>query len=70
VHKKLDPRKVDPRTVALTGVCEGCIYVLTKWGIPPKIGGRFLKRLERQGCCGSPIIMDYVWMCDVDNENK
>jgi hypothetical protein len=29
-----------------TGVCEGCADVLAKWGIPPKIRGRFFKSLE------------------------
>ena len=53
-----------------TGVCEGCADVLAKWGIPPKIRGRFFKSLERRGCCGYPMILDYVWMCDDGDEKK
>jgi hypothetical protein len=42
----VEPRKADPKTVALTGVCEGGA---DEWSIPdtpPKIGGRFSKRRE------------------------
>jgi hypothetical protein len=35
-----------PKTVALTGVCEGGADELARLGTPPKIGGRFSKRLE------------------------
>jgi hypothetical protein len=42
----VEPSKDDPKTVALTGVCEGAVDELAIPGTPPKIGGRFSKRLE------------------------
>jgi hypothetical protein len=43
---KVYPRKDNPRTMELNGVCEGCVDVSSKWGIPPKIRGRLFKCLE------------------------
>jgi hypothetical protein len=48
---KVDPSnvelsKADPKTVALTEVCEGSADELARLGTPPKIGGRFSKHLE------------------------
>jgi hypothetical protein len=70
VPNKVDPSKVDPRIVALTGVCDGCVDVSAKLGTPPKIGGRFLKHRDRWGCCGSPMVLDYMWMCASGGEKK
>ena len=42
----VEPSKVDPRTVSLIGVCEGGANELARLGTPPKIRGRFSKRLE------------------------
>jgi hypothetical protein len=42
----VEPSKVDPKTVALTGVCEGGSDELERLVTPPRIGGRFSKRLE------------------------
>jgi hypothetical protein len=42
----VETSKVDPRTVALTGVCEGGADELARLGTPPKIRGRFSKHLE------------------------
>ena len=42
----VEPSKVDPRTLALTRVCEGDADELARLGTPPKIGGRFSKHLE------------------------
>jgi hypothetical protein len=42
----VEPSKANPRIVALTGVCEGGVDELARLGTPPKIGGRFSKRLE------------------------
>jgi hypothetical protein len=42
----VEPSKADPKTVALTGVCEGGVDEVARLGTPPKIGGRFSKRLE------------------------
>ena len=41
VPSEVDPSKANPKIVALTGVCAGCIDVSTKLGTPPNIGGRF-----------------------------
>jgi hypothetical protein len=46
VPSKVELSNANPRTVSLTSVSEGCVDVSAKWGIPPKIGGRFFKRLE------------------------
>ena len=54
----VEPSKVYPKIVALTGVCEGGADELARLGNPPKIGGRFSKHLERWGFCGSPMISD------------
>jgi hypothetical protein len=54
----VEPRNDDPKIVALTGVCE---WGVDEWEIPdtpPKIGGRFSKRRERRGFCGSPMMFD------------
>ena len=45
----VEPSKADPKIVALIGVCEGGADELERQGTPPKIGGRFSKRLERWG---------------------
>jgi len=42
----VEPSKSDPKTVALTRVCEGGVIKLARLGTPPKIGGRFSKHLE------------------------
>ena len=42
----VEPRKVDPKIVALTGVCEGGVNELARLVTPPRIGGRFSKNLE------------------------
>ena len=42
----VEPSKDDPKTVALTGVCEGGVDELARLGTPPKIGGSFSKHLE------------------------
>jgi hypothetical protein len=52
----VEPSKVDPKIVALTGVCEGVVDEWARPGTPPKIGGRFSKHRERQGFCGSPMM--------------
>jgi len=54
----VEPSKVDPKTVALTGVCEGGADELARLVTPPRIGGRFSKHLERRGFCGSPMMSD------------
>ena len=43
---KVEPRKDDPKIVALTGVREGGADELERLGTPPIIGGRFRKCLE------------------------
>jgi hypothetical protein len=70
VPSKVYPSNVEPRTVALTGVCDGCDDVSAKLGTPPKIGGRFLKRQDRRGCYGSPMVLYYMWMCASGDEEK
>jgi hypothetical protein len=52
----VEPSKVDPRTMAVTGVCEGGVDELERLRTPPKIGGRFRKHLEGRGFCGSPMM--------------
>ena len=42
----VEPRKSNPKIVALTGMCEGGADELARLGTPPKIGGRFSKHLE------------------------
>ena len=42
----LEPRKVDPKIVALTGVCEGSSDELVRPDTPPNIGGRLSKSRE------------------------
>jgi hypothetical protein len=54
----VDPRKADPKTVALTGVCEGGVDEWARPDTTPKIGGRFSKHWERRGFCGSPMMSD------------
>ena len=49
----VEPRKVDPKIVALTGVCEGGSLEWERPDTPPKIGGRFSKNHERRGFFGS-----------------
>jgi hypothetical protein len=58
VPRKVAPSNPNPSTIELTGVCDGTDDVLVKLETPPKIGGKFLKRLERRGYCGSPMILD------------
>jgi hypothetical protein len=43
---KVEPIKVDPKIVALTGVCEGGVDEWARPDTPPKIGGRFSKHHE------------------------
>jgi hypothetical protein len=54
----VEPSKADPKIVALTGVCEGGVDEWARPDTPPKIGGRFSKRRERWGFCGSPMMSD------------
>jgi hypothetical protein len=42
----VEPRKYDPKTVALTGVWESMADELARLGTPPRMGGRFSKCLE------------------------
>jgi hypothetical protein len=42
----VEPSKDDPKTVALTGVCEGGVDEWERPDTPPKIGGRFSRRRE------------------------
>jgi hypothetical protein len=42
----VEPSKVDPKIVSLTGVCDGGADELARLGTAPKIGGRLIKRLE------------------------
>jgi hypothetical protein len=42
----VEPRKSNPKTVALKGMCEGGADELARLGTPPKIGGRFSNNLE------------------------
>ena len=60
VPSKVDLSKVDPKTVTLIVMCASCVVVSTKLGTPPKIEERFLRHLEWWGCCGSPMILDYM----------
>jgi hypothetical protein len=50
----VEPSKDDPKIVSPTEMCEGGVDEVERLGTPPKIGGRFSKRLERRGFCGSP----------------
>jgi hypothetical protein len=59
----VEPSKVYPNTVALIGVCEGGADEWACPDTPPKIGGRFSKRHERRGFCGSPMMSDYLREC-------
>jgi hypothetical protein len=59
----VEPRKVDPKTAALTGVCEGGVDERARPDTPPKIGGRFSKRHERRGFYGSPMMPDLLREC-------
>ena len=43
---KVEPNNVDPKIVALTRVCEGGANELARLVTPPRIGGRFSKRME------------------------
>ena len=63
VPRKVSPSNPESSTVALTGVCDGTVDVSGKLGTPPKIGGKFLKRLEWQGYYGSSMILSYKWVC-------
>ena len=42
----VEPSKVDPKIVALTGVREGCANERAQLDTPRKIGGRFRKHRE------------------------
>jgi hypothetical protein len=55
---KVEPIKVDPKIVALMEVWEGWVDELARLGTPPRRGGRFCKRLEWWGFCGSPMMYD------------
>jgi hypothetical protein len=52
----VEPSKVDPKIVALTGVCDDGVDELEKLGTPPKIGGRLRKSLEQREFYGSPMV--------------
>jgi hypothetical protein len=54
----VEPSKVDPKRVALIGVCEGGADERARPDTPPKIGGRFSKHHEQWGFCGSPMMLD------------
>ena len=58
VPNKVEPSKVDPKTIALTGVWDDWDDVSAKLGIPSNIGGRFNKCLEQRRFCGSPMMLD------------
>ena len=45
-ESNVEPIKVDPKIVALIGVCEGGADEWARPYTPPKIGGRFSKRHE------------------------
>jgi hypothetical protein len=60
---KVEPSKVDPNMVALTGVCEGGTDERVRPDTPPKIGGRLSKRRERRGFYGSPMMSDQLCEC-------
>jgi hypothetical protein len=51
------PSNHEPNTIALTGVCDGIVDVSAKLGTLPRIGGKFLKHLERRGYYGSPVFL-------------
>jgi len=57
VPRKFTPSNPKSSTMALTGVCYGIVDVSVNLGKLPKIKGKFLKRMERQGYCGSPMIL-------------
>jgi hypothetical protein len=42
----VEPRKVDPKIVSLTGVWGIMVDELPILGTPPRMGGRFSKHLE------------------------
>jgi hypothetical protein len=46
VPSNVEPSKANPKTVALTGVCEGGADKWARPDTPPKIGGRFSKHRE------------------------
>jgi hypothetical protein len=52
----VEPSRVDPMIVALTGVCEGGTDERVRPDTPPKIGVRLSKRCEQRGFCGSPMM--------------
>jgi hypothetical protein len=54
----VEPRKDDPKMVALAGVCEGGTNERVQPDTPPKIGGRLSKHRERRGFYGSPMMSD------------
>jgi hypothetical protein len=60
----VEPSKADPRTVALTRVCEGGADEWARLGTLPKIGGRFSRHLERRGFLWVPYDVRLAkWMC-------
>jgi hypothetical protein len=50
----VEPSKADPKTVSLTGVCEGGVDEWARPNTPPKIGGRFSKCHEMMGILWVP----------------
>jgi hypothetical protein len=54
----VEPSKANPKIVAFTGVLEIMADELARLGTYPRMGGRFSKRLKRQGFCGSPMMYD------------
>jgi hypothetical protein len=54
----VEPRKGDPKMVALARVCEGGTDERVRPDTPPNIGGRLSKRRERWRFCGSPMMSD------------
>jgi hypothetical protein len=53
---RVEPRKYDPKIVALRGVWEGEVDELERLGTPLRRGGRFNKCWEWQGFFGSPMM--------------
>ena len=46
VPRKVDPSNPETSTITITSVCDGIVDVSSKLRKSPKIGGKFLKRLE------------------------
>ena len=60
----VEPSKADPKTIALTGVCEGGADEWARPETPPKIGGRLRKHREQWGFLWVPNDVQLAeWMC-------